>query len=58
LIQTAEKNLELWTYNQSYTRLTDNRDTEIKTLDTSYNYNIKKEEWESGKSDWENLEFK
>lgn len=56
--QTAEKNLELWTYNQSYTRLTDNRDTEIKTLDTSYNYNIKKEEWESGKSDWENLEFK
>jgi hypothetical protein len=42
----------------SYVRLSDSRDMEIKTIDTTYNYNTKKEEWEAGKGDWENLEFR
>jgi hypothetical protein len=42
----------------SHARLSDSQDTEIETIDTSYNFNDKTDEWEDGKSDWESLEIR
>jgi len=38
--------------------LTDSRDQELNSLETSYNYNSKEEKWEAGKGDWETVEFR
>lgn len=57
--QTTQKDFELFTYNQTYTRLVDKQDVEIRNaIETSYNWNTKKEEWESGKSDYETMEIR
>ena len=56
--QSTQKDFELFTYNQTKVRLTDSRDQELNTLETTYNYNTKDEKFESGKGDFENVEFR
>ena len=56
-LQQADKNFEIYTYNQSQLFMVDADDQPENSISTSYNYNTRQEEWIDGKSGWERVEF-
>jgi len=55
--QEFEKRFEVYTFNQSLVEIMDEDFTPETSIDTTYNYDTKEEEWVSGKGGWESVEF-
>jgi len=55
--QEQEKPLYVYTYNRSEIHLIDEDENPETTIDTSYNYDTKEEDWIDGKNGFESVEF-
>lgn len=55
--QNSDKIFEVYTYNQSQLFMLDEDLNTENSLDTTYNYDTKEEEWVSGKNGWESVEM-
>ena len=47
----------MFTFNQSSNSIVDEDYDQVNDIDTTYNFNVKKNEWEQGKSNWETVEL-
>ena len=56
-LQEAEKRFEIYTYNQSLIELLDEDYNRENTIDTTYNWDTKEEEWVEGTGGFESVEF-
>ncbi|TRY70922.1 hypothetical protein TCAL_16383, partial [Tigriopus californicus] len=59
-VQTATRDFELFTFNQSTLVMTDEDDNDLMggTFETDYNCNERENDWEEGKSNWETVTFR
>ena len=56
-MQEYEKPFDIYTFNQSLVELVDEDLQTENSIDTTYNYDTKEEEWIDGKGGWESIEF-
>ena len=56
--QSPERTIEVYTYNRSQLFMRDEDDNQQTSIDTTYNWDTKEEEWNDGKSSYEKVEVK